>query len=270
MPTYDKKPPAAPANPEVEQLAKLRARTDEMLDQLTPKRLDDAVFFPAVQRLIAAMPARDAFVARDPAIGPWIGEASALLQRWDSVRAVRFRQAVNNIGTALDFGEREYSNALAALHEARYDVELRAEVPTAAFVDKGKLHDYFKQVADLVAQAKVDLLISDRYLNADFVARYIPFVTKGARVRLLVRRPEATLLPALDPAAAQYELQIGVHAHDEVHDRYLFIDGAACYHSGASFADGGKTGPTMVAPIVAFAELQAKYEAMWAGGAVLR
>lgn len=43
----------------------------------------------------------------------------------------------------------------------------------------------------------------------------------------------------------------------------------ACYHSGASFADGGKTGPTLVAPMVDFKELLAKYETMWQTGKVI-
>jgi hypothetical protein len=38
--------------------------------------------------------------------------------------------------------------------------------------------------------------------------------------------------------------------------------------SGASFADGGKTGPTALVPVLDFAEVLAEYEAMWNGGGV--
>jgi hypothetical protein len=240
------------------------------MDEVKPRRLDDSVLYPAIQRLIATMPPQEAFTNRLPDIAPWVGEAFALLERWNSSRAFAFRMSIANIGTALDFGSREYPAALAILHEARYDVELRAEAPTSGFVDKGKVHDFFEHVRGLVQQAKADLLVADRYLNAEFVARYLPFVTRGAGVRLLVRRPEQTLLPALEPAARQYGLQVQLRTHDEVHDRFLFVDAAACYHFGASFADGGKTGPTTIIPLADFAEIQAKYEAMWNGGVALR
>jgi hypothetical protein len=121
-----------------------------------------------------------------------------------------------------------------------------------------------------VAQMPEAVVWTGEALNAEFIERYMPFVTKGARVRLLVRQPDATLLAAAGPAAVQYGLAIEVHAHNQVHDRYAFVDSAFCYHSGASFAEGGKTSPTLVAPIVDYAELLAKYEAMWNAGRVLR
>lgn len=193
-----------------------------------------------------------------------------MLGRWNAMRAIEFRFSTTHIGTALDMGDREYSKALAILHEARHGVELRGDVATSTFVDKGNVHDFFEEVRTLVARAKSDLLIADRYLNADFVAKFAPFMTSGTHVRLLVRSPDRTLLPAIDTAITQYGLTVNVRAHDQVHDRYLFIDRAACYHSGASFADGGKSGPTIIAPILGFEELLAKYDAMWDCGGAIR
>jgi hypothetical protein len=46
-------------------------------------------------------------------------------------------------------------------------------------------------------------VLIDPYLDADFVARYLPFVKKGTRVRLLTREKLATLLPAVNEVAKQ-------------------------------------------------------------------
>src|ERR1700694_3072777 len=124
-------------------LEEIRLKMRELTDQLVPPRLTDEQLLPAVQDLIATMPPRVCFAERIPLIAEWIGEASAVLERWNSLRAMQFRMSIENIGTALDFGGREYTSALSVLHEARHDVELRGEIPTSAFIDKGKVHDYF-------------------------------------------------------------------------------------------------------------------------------
>jgi hypothetical protein len=259
--------PEVPASPALAAPEDIQRRMRDLLDQTAPPpRLPDAQLLRVVQHLIATMPPRATFAARAPEIATWVGPAAAVVERWNPMRAIYFRMSIENIGTALDINDREYSAALAILHEARFDVELRGETPTAAFVDQGKVHDYFVQVCELIAQPKSDLLIADRYLNSDFIARYMPFVTAGTHVRLLVRTPERTLVPAIGMAAEQFGLTIEVRAHSEVHDRYLFLDRTACYMSGASFADGGKTGPTAVVPVLGFAEVLAKYEAMWSAG----
>ena len=223
-----------------------------------------------VRRLIAAMPYRSQFGQGYPDVAAWAGEAQALVQAWDRTRGFEFRAALGNIGTVLDVTGVGYDEALATLHEIRRGIELRAEVPTAVFVDKDRYHDFYEGLRNITAQAKHDLLFVDRYLDADFVGLYVPSVTAGTTLRLLVRKPDKTLLPAATTAAKQYGVDIQVRAHGEVHDRFVFVDKAACYHCGASFADAGKTGPTMLAPLNDYADMLAKHEQMWGAGGVLR
>jgi hypothetical protein len=48
------------------------------------------------------------------------------------------------------------------------------------------------------------------------------------------------------------------------HDRYVFIDRASCYQSGASFKDGGRNAPTTLTQITdAFVPTLKVYEDLW-------
>ena len=241
----------------------------DIIAENSPPRLPTDRALAEAKRLIARMPPREDFVANAGTIAPWMGEAVAFVTHWNSLRGLQFRQELERINTAIDFGGRSYANALAVLHQLRRDYELHDDASTSEFVDKGGVHDYFEALRAVVAEAKQDLLITDRFLDADFVRRYAPFVTKGARVRLLLQKRNDGLLQAAPLAASQHGFSIAVGAHSEVHDRYAFVDGQACYFSGASFAQGGQTGPTIVAAIVDFEELRAKYEAMWTQAGVL-
>ena len=49
-----------------------------------------------------------------------------------------------------------------------------------------------------------------------------------------------TLLPAVDLFQQEFKRQVEVRS-SEFHDRFLFVDRAECYISGASFKDGAKT-----------------------------
>lgn len=116
-----------------------------------------------------------------------------------------------------------------------------------------------------------DLLFVDPYLDADFVSRYLPHVAAGVAIRLLAREKLATLLPAVDAFVKQTGRKIEVRSAQGFHDRYLIVDGASCYQSGASFKDGAKSAPTTVTQIIdAFAAVAKTYEDLWKTAMVQR
>jgi len=66
-------------------------------------------------------------------------------------------------------------------------------------------------------------------------------------------------------------MAISVRSAGGFHDRYVFVDGAACYHSGASFKDGAVKAPTTLTQITdAFSAVLKTYEDVWAVGTVER
>ena len=100
-------------------------------------------------------------------------------------------------------------------------------------VAEGRVFEYFDELRKVIETARTDVFFVDPYLDADFVSRYLPYVAEGVSIRLLGGpKKRATLLPAVDSFAQQSARPVSVRVSDRLHDRYLFIDGAACYLSG--------------------------------------
>lgn len=128
----------------------------------------------------------------------------------------------------------------------------------------GKIFDYFDEIRKIIEAAKQDLFFIDPYLDAEFVSRYLPHVNSGTTVRLLAREKLETLLPAVDLYAHQSGATVNVRSASGFHDRYILVDGNACYQSGASFKDGAKKAPTTLTQITdAFPAVLHTYEGIW-------
>jgi hypothetical protein len=142
---------------------------------------------------------------------------------------------------------------------------MRTVGPVSVAVPQGATFDYFDAVKQVIEQAKLDLLIVDPYLDADFVSRYLPFADKAITIRLLTTDKKlATLLPAVDAFIEQYRSAIQVREHPDLHDRHVIVDGRECYQSGASFKDGPRNAGTTVTQLVdVFADVKAGYEKLW-------
>jgi hypothetical protein len=99
----------------------------------------------------------------------------------------------------------------------------------------------------------------------------LPHIAAGVSIRLLARVKVSALLPAVDAFSQQNGTKIEVRSAPGFHDRYLIVDGASCYQSGASFKDGAKSAPTTLTQITdAFPAMQKTYEDMWAQANVER
>jgi hypothetical protein len=142
---------------------------------------------------------------------------------------------------------------------------------TEVALGQGSVFDYFDQVRRVIKTARSDVLFVDPYLEAEFVARYLPLVPAGVPIRLLAREKLPSLLPAVALLGQQSGTNIEVRAAGGFHDRYVLIDKASAYHSGASFKDGAKTAPTTLTQVVdAFQPVHETYEQIWAGATVHR
>ena len=136
-------------------------------------------------------------------------------------------------------------------------------------MDTGSIFDYFDEVRKAIEAAKVDLLFVDPYLDAEFISRYMPHVSDGVTVRLLAREKMPSLLAAVPLHRQQSDLSIEVRSAGTFHDRYVFVDRATCFHSGASFKDGAKKAPTTLTQVVdAFPAVLGTYEQLWSIGTV--
>jgi hypothetical protein len=200
----------------------------------------------------------------------WIGRLMAALGKWDPIKSVSVDTLINHLNFDLD-------RPLAAkkltvlLHAARASLRMDTGTPLSVAVGTGDVFEYFDVTRKVIEAARKDILFIDPYLDAEFVSRYLPHVAQGVLVRLLASRKLATLLSAAEQFSRQHGITIAVRSASGIHDRYVLVDGANCYQSGASFKDGAKKAPTTFTEITdAFAPVRDMYESMWAQAKVER
>lgn len=223
-----------------------------------------------IEDVIRTMPPRNTIRHEMAENLAWFGRASAVIGMWNSIKAVTFD---GNIGRVHGVMANDAGQGLIAvvtmLHQARHDLRLKSIGPLTVSVGVGGVFDYFDEIRKVIESAKSDLLFIDPYLDAEFVSRYLPHVSQGVLVRLLAREKLATLLPAVELLKLQSGQNIEVRVANGFHDRYILVDGEACYQSGASFKDGAKFAPTTLTQIVdAFAAVKNTYEQIWSSATV--
>lgn len=227
------------------------------MSSLTPEQL-----LAEVEDVLRTMPPRETFGNHTPEHFSWLGRAQAVVRLWNPIQAPFFDGHIAKVNSrsARDV-EAGIPAVLTTLNQVRHELRMQTVGPMTVAVGTGAVFDYFDEVRKTIETAKVDLLFVDPYLDAEFVSRYLPHVTRGVTVRLLGRESLATLLPAVALLRRQSGLPIEVRSASGFHDRYFFVDRAQCYHSGASFKDGAKKAPTTLTQIVdAFSAVSNMYE----------
>jgi hypothetical protein len=198
----------------------------------------------------------------------WIARTVAAISHWDMASGAQARshaRAIHHV-MAREAGD-GIDGLFGLLHEARSSLRLSTIGPVSTAIGHGQVFDYFDEIRKLIAEAGTDLLIVDPYMDADFASRYLQDIRDGVALRLLGRERLSSLLPAIQALVQQNKSNIVVRTSPNFHDRYIFVDGNACYQSGASFKDGAKNAPTTITQITdAFSAVQSTYEAMWTDG----
>jgi hypothetical protein len=118
-----------------------------------------------------------------------------------------------------------------APHQAQNDLRLETLGPASVAVPDGMVFEYFEEIRKIIELAREDLLFFDPYLDAQFVARYLPHVAAGVTMRLLARVKLATLPSAVDAFALQTGATVEIRSAPNFHHRYVFVDKASCYLS---------------------------------------
>ena len=193
----------------------------------------------------------------------WLGRAKALVRIWDSTQSIFFDGFISSLND-MRVSDKASKDVMRMLNQARFDVMLHVGGPMTMMVPQGNVFQYFDEIRKVLETARVDVLFVDPYIDAEFVSNYLPHVANEVSVRLLAREKLTTLLPAVEMMRRERKCQIEVRVAAGFHDRYLFVDRQRCFHSGASFKDGGKSAPTMLTQVLdAFGAVSSTYETIW-------
>ena len=219
-----------------------------------------------VEDVLRSMPARATIRHETEENFAWLGRVAAVAAQYDGMTGALVQGYIRDLhGVMAQPATQAFRQIIVTLHKIQHDLRMRTTGPLNVAVEKGGYFDYFDAIRKILEQAKLDLLIIDPYLDAQFVSSYLPAITKGVTIRLLTTDKKlGKLLPAVDAYVAQYGSTIQVREHPDLHDRYIIADRAQCYQSGASFKDGATNAGTTVTQIVdVFDDVRAGYEKRW-------
>lgn len=227
--------------------------------------MNDEELLGEVEDILRTMPCRNTLWEDAAENFAWLGRVSALVEAWNPPKQRMLETAMNQFhSNRAREAEEGLRKILTLLHQARHALRMKTVGPVNAAIGQGRVFDYFDELRKIIEPATQDLLFVDPYLDAEFVSRYLPNVSNSVGVRLLAYARIATLLPAVDSFSRQSGLAIQVRSAPGFHDRYVIVDRAACYQSGASFKDGAKTAPTTLTQITdAFQVVLQTYEDLW-------
>ena len=238
-----------------------------------PKKLGQLL--AEVEDVLRSVPPRETLRHETNENFSWLGRAAAVIQEWDLPRMISWNQAVarfhDRMGPTSTLGYREI---MVLLNQAQHDLRMKTTGPLTIAIGQGRVFEYFNELRKIVEQATQEVFFVDAYLDADFVSRYLPPIRKGVGARLLMGTEPAKLnrlLPAVDLFIKETGQTINVRSAAGLHDRYVFIDRTNCYHSGASFKDGGTKAGTVISQITdAFKPMWDTYENLWSTAKVER
>jgi hypothetical protein len=226
-----------------------------------------------IEDIIRAMPPRATIRHQTAENVAWFGRVSAAIERWNSSKSALVKEYLDlffSNGHARETGY-GFTKLLTLLHQAQNDLRLETLGPANIAIPHKMFFHYFEEIRKIIELARQDLLFVDPYLDAEFVSRYLPNVATDVMIRLLAREELATLLPAVDAFAQETGATIEIRPAPHFHDRYVFVDRASCYQSGASFEDGARSAPTTITQITdAFVVVLKTYENIWNGAKVER
>jgi hypothetical protein len=174
----------------------------------------------------------------------WFGRVASVIEKWNPSKSALVKEYLDLFFSNGHMRETAFglTKLLALLHQAQNDLRMETVGPISVSVPHKMVFAYFDEIRKIIELAKHDVLFVDPYLDAEFVSRYLPHVAEGVTIRLLAREKLATLLPAVAAFSQQTGKKIEVKSAGGFHDRYLIVDGASCYQSGASMRAGGKLG----------------------------
>ncbi|MBR1193964.1 hypothetical protein [Bradyrhizobium sp. AUGA SZCCT0160] len=227
-----------------------------------------------LQRLVATMPDL-AKGPLTPEVHQWLGRAAVLVEAaGDGVDAISLKVSVDSLDGPIR--QMNAGTIVSVVHRALARAEALAPVTAqGAFIAAGDTLGAFAAAAKVLAQAKKDILMVDRYADQTIITDFAVTAPDSVPVRILAGDKEgrkATMRPAVERWGQKFgatkPIEVRVIQETKLHDRLIVIDGAEAWSPHQSFNGMAKSSPTSIErsdPELGAAKIAA-YEELWQAG----
>ena len=126
-------------------------------------------------------------------------------------------------------------------------------------------YEFYKDLKNLIKNAKQDLFISDGYVDEELLELYVDKVPISVNIRILTNKPKGNFLTVAKKFSQKPKAKFEVRKTKNVHDRVIFIDDS-CYVFGQSIKDAAKQKPTYIIKLdikEIFTLCKKSYEDLW-------
>lgn len=227
--------------------------------------LPPQILLAQLKALLARTPSFDNFSPTSTEHHQWLGQAFALVSRWNSTEGISLKVSADFLGGVEFDRGRKVGAIFGSVYRAIADLELQLPASSGQAFGPGALYDFFKALSSVIASANKSVFILDPYLDEKVFDTYLSAVSGNAKVRLLTKLNVANIKAAEEKFTAQYQTAIEIRKSNAFHDRVVFVDESECWVLGQSIANAATSMPTYLAPLSPdIAQLKlADYENVW-------
>jgi hypothetical protein len=130
--------------------------------------------------------------------------------------------------------------------------------PNQVFLSAGSTHDAYVEVRKVCSTATRSITIVDSYVD-DTLWPLLKNLPATISIRILTAQMKSDFALEGKKFAVQHGNSVEVRTTKSYHDRFILIDGAKCWHLGASIKDAGNKAfliseilsPALVATVLA-------------------
>lgn len=159
---------------------------------------------------------------------------------------------------------------IAAVNSAVKQLRWQLPDPSHVFLPAGSAHDAYVEIRKLMLLVAKELTIVDSYVD-DTLWSLLKNVAAGAAIRILTGQMKGDFALEGRKFMAQHGNKVEIRTNSSYHDRFILIDGAKCWHLGASIKDAGNKAFVMseiVSPGIA-AAVRTDVQAVWSTASVI-
>lgn len=227
--------------------------------------MEPKILLAQLRSLLERAPNFDEYKSTSKEHQVWLGQAYALVSRWNRAEAITIKTSSNFLDPDL-MRDNNVGQILGTIHRAIADLELDIPADEQVNFGAGDVYDFFKALNKVITSVEKTLFIIDPYLDASVFDHYLNSRQNGVTVRLLSNKDAKFLLPAVQKYNAQHGQTVELRKSTAIHDRVIFIDGYVCWLMGQSVKDAAKAKPTYLveAPPDVVSDKLANYEQIWA------
>ena len=200
----------------------------------------------------------------------WLGQAHALVSRWNQVEAIQLKVSSDNLSPEI-IREDNVATIYGVLSRAIADLEFSVPKKDQVVFAAGKVYDFFRELNKVIETAEATVFIVDPYLDHTVIDHYIKSRKPDVTVKLLLNKNAGDVKAAAVKYTEQYGDVLEIRKSKKIHDRVIFIDGYVCWVVGQSLKDAAKAKPTYLVPLAPdiVSEKLNDYETIWNESAVI-